>query len=463
MPTYAVSDIAASLVVLSLVFAAAALIRRQVAVLRDLFLPASVVGGFLTLLVGPQVLGKLTGIALIPAQTAEIWSRFPSLLINVIFASLLLGKALPSIGDMWRASSGHVALGYGLSFGQYMVGSAVTLLLLVPVFGMAPESAALIEVAFTGGHGTAAGLSGSFADAGAPYLTDVALGLATVGLVSGVVVGSMLVRWAVASRKFSIAREEPFTRADDRDIDRAHDYEAPQAANDDAPDAALGPLTAAVMFIGLSIFAGWLLLEGLRAIENALTGQIRLMSEMPLFPMTIIGGMIVQFATTKMGLARLIDRRRVNEVSGVALDALILTAIGTMSLAAIGSNLAAIVVISAAAIGWSVFCVLILAPRLFNIRWFENAMGDFGQSQGTIATGFMLIDMADPRRTTGASESFGYKQLLFEPFVGGGFITAMAVPAIHFFGAPAMLAVSTVATVLVLLGGARLARGSRTA
>ena len=77
-------------------------------------------------------------------------------------------------------------------------------------------------------------------------------------------------------------------------------------------------------------------------------------------------------------------------------------------------------------------------------------MGDDGQSQGTIATGFMLIDMADPKRTTGATESFGYKQLLFEPFVGGGLITALAVPLIHAFGPLAMLAVSTIATVAVL-------------
>ena len=85
-------------------------------------------------------------------------------------------------------------------------------------------------------------------------------------------------------------------------------------------------------------------------------------------------------------------------------------------------------------------------------------MGDYGQSQGTIATGFMLIDMADPKRTTGATESFGYKQLLFEPFVGGGFITALAVPFVHAFGPLAMLAVSTIATVAVLGFGFWLAR-----
>lgn len=118
MATYTVAEIAASLVVLSVVFAVAAFIRSKVGLLRDLFLPVSVIGGFLALVIGPQVMGELTGgRSLVSAEVAAIWSRFPSLLINVIFAALMLGKALPSIRGLWVASSGHVMLGYGLSFG----------------------------------------------------------------------------------------------------------------------------------------------------------------------------------------------------------------------------------------------------------------------------------------------------------------------------------------------------------
>ncbi len=470
--TYTVAEIAASLVVLSVVFAAAAFIRAKVGVLRDLFLPVSVIGGFLTLIVGPQIMGELTGgRSLVSAEVAAIWSRFPSLLINVIFAALMLGKTLPSIRGLWDASSGHVMLGYGLSFGQYAFGSLLAITVLVPILGLAPESAALLEVAFTGGHGTAAGLSGTFEDLGVGYLTDLALGLATIGLVAGIIVGSLLVRWAIASPRFSIAREERLSRADDRDPGRlaAYDVEATPdraALAGDAPaegaaaaeDRGISPLTITVIAIGLSILVGWALLEGLRAIERALTGDDAIMGLMPLFPMTIIGGMLVQLAATKVGVASSIDRSSVNQVSGLSLDVLILTAVGTMSLAALGANLGALALMSAVAIAWSVASVVLLAHRLFRERWFENSLGDFGQSMGTIATGFMLMDMADPKHVTGATTSFGYKQLLFEPFVGGGLITAMAVPFIHAFGAGAMLVVSTIATVVVFAIGFRLAR-----
>ena len=487
MTTFTVDQIGASLVVLAVVFAVAAFVRSRVGLLRDLFLPVSVIGGALALLLGPQVMGELTGgRSLVSAEVAAIWSRFPSLLINVIFAALMLGKTLPSIRGLWEASSGHVTLGYGLSFGQYAFGSLLAITILVPVFGMAPESAALLEVAFTGGHGTAAGLSGTFDELGVGYLADVALGLATIGLVGGIIVGSLLVRWAIASPRFTIARQEPLSRADDHDPGRLAAYDRPAeapptvgtpapatpatAAGTPVPAAAVGtppttkedrgiaPLTIASVAIGLSIVVGWAILEGLRAVERALTGDDSIMGLMPLFPMTIIGGMLVQLAAVKAGVAGMIDRRRVNEISGLSLDVLLLTAIGTMSLAAIGANLGPIVLMSATAIAWSTFAVIVLARRMFRARWFENSLGDFGQSMGTIATGFMLMDMADPAHETGAAESFGYKQLLFEPFVGGGLITAMAIPFIHAFGAGAMLVVSSIATVAVLGFGFRLAR-----
>src|SRR5262245_18763242 len=50
-----------SLVVLSLVFACAALIRRWSRPLRKLFMPTAVIGGFLVLGLGPEGMGRLLG------------------------------------------------------------------------------------------------------------------------------------------------------------------------------------------------------------------------------------------------------------------------------------------------------------------------------------------------------------------------------------------------------------------
>jgi glutamate:Na+ symporter, ESS family len=66
--------------------------------------------------------------------------------------------------------------------------------------------------------------------------------------------------------------------------------------------------------------------------------------------------------------------------------------------------------------------------------WFERGIGDLGQSMGVTATGLILMRVADPDNRTPALEAFGYKQLGFEPFLGGGLITATSVPLIAQFG-----------------------------
>ena len=66
--------------------------------------------------------------------------------------------------------------------------------------------------------------------------------------------------------------------------------------------------------------------------------------------------------------------------------------------------------------------------------WFERGIGDMGQSMGVTATGIVFMRMVDPENLSGAFESFAYKQLLFEPIVGGGLFTAAAPALIHQFG-----------------------------
>jgi len=71
-----------------------------------------------------------------------------------------------------------------------------------------------------------------------------------------------------------------------------------------------------------------------------------------------------------------------------------------------------------AGILWNVFCVVWLARRILPNCWFERAIAEMGQSMGVTATGLLLLRVVDP---------FGYKQLLHEPFMGGGLWTSTAV------------------------------------
>ncbi|MFN3339868.1 MAG: sodium:glutamate symporter, partial [Dietzia sp.] len=79
--------------------------------------------------------------------------------------------------------------------------------------------------------------------------------------------------------------------------------------------------------------------------------------------------------------------------------------------------------------------------------------GDFGQSMGVTATGLILMRVVDPQAESPAFEAFGYKQLVFEPFFGGGLITAMAVPIIFLTGVWPLFFVMLVVFLIAVLSG----------
>ena len=75
--------------------------------------------------------------------------------------------------------------------------------------------------------------------------------------------------------------------------------------------------------------------------------------------------------------------------------------------------------------------------------------------------GLLLVRMSDSRGRTGAMEAFGYKQLLFEPIVGGGIFTAASLPLVAQFGAGPVLAGVSVLCVGWLIFGLIQFRRSR--
>src|SRR5262245_62269981 len=144
-----------SLVVLSLVFACAALIRRWSRPLRKLFMPTAVIGGFLVLGLGPEGMGRLIGgSGLFPDEVFAVWRQLPGLLVTVMSASLLLGEHLPPLRQIWSISGAHVIMISVMSIGQFAVGGILVWLVLEPAFGINHKAGALLEMSFNGGHGT---------------------------------------------------------------------------------------------------------------------------------------------------------------------------------------------------------------------------------------------------------------------------------------------------------------------
>ena len=444
-------DFGLSLIILSLIFAVAALVRRWSRPLRALFIPTAVIGGFVMLFLGPEGVGRVTGgTGVFSEQSFIIWKALPGLLINVMCASLLLGERLPPLGQVWKISGSHVIAAGVMSGGQFAIAGILTMLVLEPVFGFSSKAGALIEMAFAGGHGTLAGLTPVLIKYDAAELLEVGLGLATIGMVIGIVIGTMLVNYGINSPTISVARQTPPSPEEDLDID--HHLPGP----DDQPMdewKGMTQVTAGAVFLAVSIGVGIVLLEAFRVGFRALGSDF--FDKFPLFPFTIVGGVLVQLCAVRFNFEWAVNRRVVEGFGGLATDGIVVCAIGTLSLGALGSHIGPLIILTAASVAWSVFLTMVIARRLFPQNWFEHAIAEFGESQGNVATGFVMVDMVDPARQTDVSRAYSYRQLITRPLIGGGFITALAVPVIASWGLLTFTLVTGTATVVLVVWGIR--------
>ena len=151
----------------------------------------------------------LGGSGVFPDDVFAVWEQMPGVLVTVMSASLLLGERLPLVRTVWRISGSHVIMISVMSMGQFALGGICVWLLLEPVFGIDSKAGALIEMSFAGGHGTVAGLSPVLRQHGVGDLLYIGLGLETIGMITGIVVGTMLVNYAIKSPSIPVARQNP--------------------------------------------------------------------------------------------------------------------------------------------------------------------------------------------------------------------------------------------------------------
>ena len=433
------------MIVLVAVLVLARVVKRGTKPLQRYFIPSALVGGFGALLLSHQVLDW------IPKEITDEWSIYPKLLINIVFAGLFLGHTIPGPREIWQKSAPMLAFGNTLAWGQYVIGIVLTLLVLGPVFGAPPMTGALIEIGFEGGHGTAAGLAPTFEKLGWPEAGDIALGLATVSIVVAIFSGILILN-IHHRRNGHIIGEAAMIEQQKRMI--RNGYNLTNFVNKLETSPKEIALTLGLFAAAIAI--GWGMLQGLVSLESyLLEGKtpLRFFEYLPLFPLAMIGGLIVQWILHKAGRTHIVKRNTVKVFSAIALDALILSAIATLSLNAIRDNFGIFIILTIAGITWILGAFFFFAPRYFRRYWFENGLTNTGQSMGMTATGLLMNRLVDPNNHTHAREAFAYKQLAFEPFMGGGIVTAVAAIMLTEFGQiPVLIVVSLIFAFWVWLG-----------
>ena len=404
--------------------------------------PEALLAGGLGLLLAPS--GPLP---LLPPAVIERWNNLPLALLTLVFATLMLSKPLPRIGSIWRPVTAQLLLALTLAFGQFMVGGLAVLLVLQPLIGAPPVMAALIEVAYEGGHGSAAAMGPSYARLGLASGEALGLAMATVGLLSATLVGALVVLLG-RSRRLLLASSLPIAQP----APAAAPAAAPSSSPNPASSSSRGGATSAspgqgdngpavwlvnLALAGAAVLLGTLMLRGLQELAARWGGGFALVIDgLPVFPLALLGSLLVRLLLERGGKGHWAAARVQGRLGTLAADLLITAATACLDLSLLAEQWLALTVLAVAGLLWNVAVVLLLGPRILPPNWFERGLVEFGQATGVAASGLLLLNMVDPHDQGDALTPFSIKQLLLQPFIAGGIITVAAPLAIDGWGLP---------------------------
>ena len=403
--------------ILSVLLILGKVLRVHLPILQKLYLPSSVVGGLLGLLL-VSIIARYapSDAASSTKELADVVRQLPGFLINVIFATLFLGRSKKTKSEsMALTAFSQLCLAQLVAWGQYVVGLGLAGFCLASTFGLPPAFGNLLEIGFEGGHGTVGGLQGVFAD---KWPDGLALGytVATAGMILGIVLGMFLIN--IAYKRGHVKTVRPFN---ERSLhERKGIYprrDRPDAGRQTVYSDSVDSLAWHVAIVGLAILIGFGMLKGLQTAEALLfpSAKTRIFAGFPLFPLCMLGGVVLQSLARAVRLRLFIDRSQMQRIAGTALDFLSLSAVATIQISVVAQNWQPLLILIVAGAVWTAGSIFWLAPRMFRRAWFERAITEFGQATGVTATGLLLLRTVDPENKTCAATTFGYKQLIHEP------------------------------------------------
>lgn len=381
------------------------LVRMWVPLARRLFLPASLIGGMIGLLLGPFFLGG------IPSAVTETWAGLAGVLISIVFAPMLLGQRIPKLSEVAEEAGPQVWMAWFSSSAQVAVPALLVYFVFQRLTNTDPLFSSIFEASWSGGHGTAAGMAQAWSALGWEDGSSLALGSATVSLIFGIIVGTILVN--VGARKGHLKYIDTSVKQFESDFIKEDEQAAETTGRLKGQSLSNIGFHFSLILIAILIGAGLKML-----VDQVLEG-------VPLFPLAMIGGVLVHVAIRRTKIYDLVDKPTLNAISAVFLDFLVVAAVASLAIPVIMENWIALVAIMLMMAVVSVTIVYFLAPRVFKKDWFENALVQFGTQTGVVAIALLLLRMADPHMKSNGYRALALSRPFVSPFIGGGLVTAL--------------------------------------
>jgi ESS family glutamate:Na+ symporter len=437
----------------SLLALVARYLYRRVRLLRTLSIQPPLIAGLALFVLGPEMMNTL------PGGIGDTLKGWPSIIVSFLFAALIFSEPIDPGGGGGGVPFSNITQQaiyvWFLALGQLAIGFLVAESLLVPL-GYSPLLAHIIEIGWMGGHGSASAMLAVMEHLGDRSTGELGIFSATYGLVWGGMSGIYLTHHF--AKKYGSEFEDP-------EPEPTRPESPPIHKHLDEPEA----ITTSAFLIAFTVGISYLIRDGViaalrRGIPNhPIVAEVaEVMESLPVFFIAILIAVLIRkilskrwFQSDAFGfLSRSEVARSATGLTDLSLELLIISAVGTIHLAAFLDNLLPFLLLMLAGTIWTGFALLFFARRMLPERyWKELGILNYGMATGITAVGLMLLGNLPGGAKKRGILIYGLAAPYSAPFIGGGIIS-LILPALtaYGYGKGLLIAIVPLMIALYLIG-----------
>lgn len=410
MTSQLLTQLLQALSLLSVLLLVGTFLRAKVKLFQSLYLPASVIGGFIGIIISPEILGRFSNYS-ISEEWIKTYSLLPGILSVPIFAAIPLGMFLNENKNIKSMYPSKVLICFGLfqcaSMSQSAIGYATNMFFskINPQLNMYRTFGYELSAGFAGGHGLAAATGKLLEGFGIPQweiAQGVALTTATIGLIGGIVFGIIFINLAVRKNKTKIIKR--INDNADKSVEVGYNKDI-NKQNSLGRETFLSSSIETITFHLAIIFT----VCGIAYIVLNFVKKMNIagLNVLPVWTYSMIIMFALNFIIKKLNLVWMVDAKVKAKIMGTLSDFAIVSAMTSLPIKAIINYIAPITVMCI--LGFIITYLLVFPLNSFFFKEdysFERAIISWGTLTGVLITGMTLLKICDPEYKSPALSEF---------------------------------------------------------
>ena len=399
-----------ALSLLSVLLLIGTFLRAKIKLFQNLYLPASVIGGFIGMIISPEILGRFSNYS-ISEEWIKTYSLLPGILSVPIFAAIPLGMFLNENKNIKSMYPSKVLICFGLfqcaSMSQSAIGYATNMFFskINPQLNIYRTFGYELSAGFAGGHGLAAATGKLLEGFGIPQweiAQGVALTTATIGLIGGIVFGIIFINLAVRKNKTKIIKrindnaDKSMEVGYNKDINKQNSL-----GRETFLSSSIETITFHLAIIFTVCGIAYIVLNFVKKMN------IAGLNVLPVWTYSMIIMFALNFIIKKLNLVWMVDAKVKAKIMGTLSDFAIVSAMTSLPIKAIINYIAPITVMCI--LGFIITYLLVFPLNSFFFKEdysFERAIISWGTLTGVLITGMTLLKICDPEYKSPALSEF---------------------------------------------------------